>query len=426
MKQRSYSEWRFLGFAAVAMMLAVALFLAAGALAQQGRVLEPVREVPRAAAPGGGNWRLLDPLRYENLSIFPVVARQQFDTAGFLTLDEGLASGEVLVTERGSEEIRRSRGPDASGRGAHPTFPLDGPHVEGGVQSVEQHRRRQDAGATVNTLVLVNRSKRPLLLLAGEVVTGGKQDRIIGKDRIVPPGAEPLPLDVFCVERGRWSAGNAFKASNLMAHPSVREKAAVAKKQGEVWDAVRRGSTSDQAREYAFESRSAAGAALPTAPRMSTEALNTVIIDEARSESYARVYQSPTVVATVDSFAAEVERRFRDATKEQRVVGVVVAYGGEVAWSDVFASDALFRRYWPKLLRSYVVEAVARPRLQEKASLADAQRFLAPLEGREQIETEPGVYRWREITEGRLAQIEIESLLGKAFVLHRVKVQRAS
>ncbi|MGH9817594.1 MAG: ARPP-1 family domain-containing protein, partial [Candidatus Acidiferrales bacterium] len=317
MKQRSYSEWRFLGFAAVAMMLAVALFLAAGALAQQGRVLEPVREVPRAAAPGGGNWRLLDPLRYENLSIFPVVARQQFDTAGFLTLDEGLASGEVLVTERGSEEIRRSRGPDASGRGAHPTFPLDGPHVEGGVQSVEQHRRRQDAGATVNTLVLVNRSKRPLLLLAGEVVTGGKQDRIIGKDRIVPPGAEPLPLDVFCVERGRWSAGNAFKASNLMAHPSVREKAAVAKKQGEVWDAVRRGSTSDQAREYAFESRSAAGAALPTAPRMSTEALNTVIIDEARSESYARVYQSPTVVATVDSFAAEVERRFRDATKEQ-------------------------------------------------------------------------------------------------------------
>lgn len=403
MRQRAYSDWRFLGFAAVAMVLAVALFLVAGALAQQGRVLEPVRELPQATAPGGGNWDVLDAVRYENLSVFPVVARQQFDTAGFLTLDEGLASGEVMVTERGSEELRRSRG-------AHPTYPVDGPHVQ-----VRQ------TGATVNTLVLVNRSKRPLLLLAGEVVTGGKQDRIIGKDRIVPPGAEPLPLDVFCVERGRWSAGNAFKASNLMAHPSVREKAAVAKKQGEVWDAVRRGSTSDQAAADALVTLPPAAA-----PRMSADAVGRVIENEARSESYARVYQSPTVVATVDSFAAEVERRFREATKGQRVVGVVVAYGGEVAWSDIFASDGLFRRYWPKLLRSYVVEAVARPRLQEKASLADAQRFLAPLEGREQIETEPGVYRWREITEGRLAQIEIESLLGKAFTLHRVKVQRTS
>jgi len=33
----------------------------------------------------------------------------------------------------------------------------------------------------VNRLVLVNNSKRPLLLLAGEIVTGGKQDRVIGK-----------------------------------------------------------------------------------------------------------------------------------------------------------------------------------------------------------------------------------------------------
>ncbi len=402
MKQRSYSEWRFLGFATAAMVLAVALFLAAAALAQQGRVLDPVREVPRAAAPGG-EWDVLDAVRYENLSVFPVVARQQFDTAGFLTLDEGLASGEVLVTERGSEELRRTRG-------AHPTYP---PHVQ-----VRQ------SGATVNTLVLVNRSKRPLLLLAGEVVTGGKQDRVIGKDRIVPPGADPLPLDVFCVERGRWSAGNAFKAANLMAHPSVRERAAVAKDQSQVWDAVRRGSTSDQARDYAYSAP--AGTPPAAAPRMSAEGLGRVIESEARSESYARVYQSPTVVATVDSFAAEVERRFREATKGERVVGVVVAYGGEVAWSDVFASDALFRRYWPKLLRSYVVEAVARPRLQEKATLADAQRFLAPLQGHEQIETEPGVYRWREITEGRQAQIEIESLLGKAFVLHRVKVHRTT
>jgi len=60
-----------------------------------------------------------------------------------------------------------------------------------------------------------------------------------------------------------------------------------------------------------------------------------------------------------------VQRRFSQATsglKNERVVGVVVAYGGEVAWSDIFASGDLFDQYWRKLLRSYAVEALTRPR----------------------------------------------------------------
>jgi hypothetical protein len=374
----------------------------------QRRVLEPVRqdEPARPRPVAGGDWEILPPVRYENLSVFPVVARAEFDTAGFLTLDEGLASGEVLVTERGSAELRRDRDPMV-----YPT----------------QSRRVQapQGGATVNTLVLVNRSKRPLLLLAGEVVTGGKQDRVIGKDRIVPPGAAPLPLDVFCVERGRWSAGSEFKAANLMAHPSVREKAAVAKDQSQVWGAVRSGSTSQQTRDYAVAER-AGSAPAAEAPRISREAVTRVMTEEAQSESYDRVYKSQTVRASVESFSAEVERRFREATRGQRVVGVVVAYSGEVAWSDTFASQALFQRYWAKLLRSYVVEALARPNYRERATVADAARFLEPLDGREQIETEPGVYRWREISAGRLAQIEIESLLDKVFTLHRVKVLKTS
>ena len=53
-------------------------------------------------------------------------------------------------------------------------------------------------------MVLVNNSKRPLILLAGEIVTGGKQDRVIGKDRIIPAESDPIDLGVFCVEPGRW------------------------------------------------------------------------------------------------------------------------------------------------------------------------------------------------------------------------------
>ena len=108
------------------------------------------------------------------------------------------------------------------------------------------------------------------------------------------------------------------------------------------------------------------------------------------------------------------------------MVGVVVAYGGEVAWADAFASGALFEKYWPKLLRSYVVEALTRPQSQERATLDDAQDFLQPLEGRVSEESEPGVYRWRQITQGRYAEIALDALQPKVATLHWVKIQRTS
>lgn len=337
-----------------------------------------------------GDWRLLEPVTYENISIFPVVASRGQDTAAFLTLDEGLSTGDVIVSEQGATGLVRNR----DGR---PTTP-------------------QYTGASVNQLVLVNRSKRPLLLLAGELVSGGKQDRIIGKDRIVAPGADPLPLDVFCVEHGRWSSGAQFSASKTIVHPSVREKAAVAQDQQEVWGAVRSGTT-------------AAKAASAPAPRMPEAVIASTIASDAHSEAYEKIYQSRAVGGSIDSFVEEVQRRFSHATsglQGERVVGVVVAYGGEVAWSDIFASGDLFDHYWSKLLRSYAVEALARPTLREMASSEGAREFLRSLNGREIQESEPGVYRWREITEGQLALIELDALQPKLMTLHRLLLHRTS
>src|SRR6266513_1411909 len=109
-------------------------------------------------------------------------------------------------------------------------------------------REQRGDGAQVNRLVLVNNSKKPLLLLAGEIVTGGKQDRIIGKDRLVPAESDPIDLSVICVEPGRWVAASGnynFKAPVAMGaamggmvQPSVRSKAMSDKDQHKVWDEV--------------------------------------------------------------------------------------------------------------------------------------------------------------------------------------------
>ena len=345
-----------------------------------------------------GDWRLLDPVTYENISIFPVVSATEHDTSTFLTLEEGLSSGEVIVSEQGGQGLARTR----DGR------PIPVPAY--------------NSTPSVNQLVLINHSKRPLLLLAGELVSGGKQDRIIGKDRIVAPGAEPLPLDVFCVEHGRWSSGSAFTSAKIMVHPSVREQAAVKQSQTQVWASVTAGTT-------AAAPAARAGVPAPAPPELSADAISEVVAEAAPTQSYDKIYTRSRVGASVDSFVDEVQRRFHRATsglKGQRVVGVVVAYGGEVAWSDIFASGDLFDHYWSKLLRSYAVEALARPALRETADRDDARELLRRLNGMEREESEPGVYRWMETTEGRYSQIELEALQPKPLIVHRLFLHHTS
>jgi hypothetical protein len=378
-------------------VIATGLLSITGSLAFVGAAHTP--PVPAPPSPEG-TWRLLDPVTYENISIFPVVTTSTENTSAFLTLDEGLSSGDVIISEQGSGAMIRNR---------------DSRHL----RPIPNYNTQANSSASVNQLVLINRGKRPVILLAGELVSGGKQDRIIAKDRIVAPGSDPLPLDVFCVEHGRWSSGSQFTQSKTIVHPSVREQAAVEQSQNDVWASVTRGSMAKS---------TSADAAAPR-PALSPEALSATLSAEAPTQSYDKIYKSQRVGGSIDSFVDVVQRRFAKATsnlKSERVVGVVIAYGGEVAWSDIFASPGLFDQYWPKLLRSYAVEALARPTLREAASTDEAREFLRHLNGRETQESEPGVYRWREITEGPLALIELEALQPKAITLHRLLLHRTS
>ena len=267
----------FLALAVVVMV--VGLVAVNQRQAQAGEVAPP---------PG---YKVLEPIRHGNLTVFPVVAGKSYPTGEFMTLDEGLRSGDVVVSD----------------------------------------------GAQVNRLVLVNNSKRPLLLLAGEIVTGGKQDRVIGKDRIVPAESDPVDLSVFCVEPGRWiAASEHFGASEamygaavggrsqnapapmaMMAQPSVRAKAMADKNQNEVWAEVRK-----QQQAVSVEVAAAA-------PAVATEV--------GRTSSYARVMENEEVKKQVDSVAKPIEQNYQSLIRQLRdrnAVGVdgLAASGGTHSW----------------------------------------------------------------------------------------------
>src|SRR5579862_5883175 len=351
-----------------------------------------------AAAPG---YKVLEPIRHGNLTVFPVVAATLYTTSEFLALDEGLRSGEVVVTEAGSVQgLIRRQSPNAI----------------------------RHAGAQVNRLVLVNNSKRPLLLLAGEIVTGGKQDRVIGKDRIVPPESDPVDLSVFCVEPGRWVAtsehfgaseamygktvggpvhGSAPAPMAIMAQPSVRAKAMADKDQHEVWNEVNK--------QKAAMTVEVAG----VAPQVQTEM--------AQTSSYAKVNENAEVKKQVEAVAKPIEQSYQSLIaqlRDRNAVGVVVAVNGRVIWADMFASGDLLAKYWPKLVRSYASEAIVTRAKSIEITEKQAQAFLADMEGRkETIENEPGVYRHTEVTGDGFKAFALTSLLPRTgFDVHIAKM----
>lgn len=246
---------------------------------------QAVATPPAGPAALGAHKQILAPLAYKNLTLVPVVSTAPVPASGYLVLDEGMKSGKVAVIETAD-------------------------------------------GGTVNELVLENRSSEPLFLLAGEVVIGGKQDRIIGKDTVIPPRTTQK-IPVFCVEHGRWSGRKAdFSTAQTLAHTALRKKAKYGT-QSEVWQEV-----------------------------SSKNAKRRVQND---TQTYRRVAMDPAVEGSIADYEAHFSRALASLAPRRDLVGFVVALNGEVVAIETFGSPALFRKLEHKLLRSYYVEAVDGP-----------------------------------------------------------------
>lgn len=346
-------------------------------------------------APLRPEWRLGSPLTHSNLTVFPVLADASTAGADLITLDEGLRTGKVIITELG-----------ANGR------------------SRTINRRRISDDAEVNRLALTNKSGKALVLIAGEMIVGGKQDRIVGHDCIIEASNIPVPLDVFCVEHGRWSGSAAFgegvtagRASGHgrglgsgsgtgtgpgsrgsmgepvsivapMAVPNIREKAQASKSQGEVWTAV----------------------------------ANTVARNFTTTETgnLTSVYKDKRVNTKLGGY----ERAFRYRLAGANIVGVVVAVGDKIISADVFANHSLFRAYWPKMLKSYALEAVSAATVSAKqVSRTDAEVFLARVQG-DSTESREAAYRLAENQSSAHASFELEDTRKTPTLIHFNRVAK--
>ena len=409
----------FLGFLG-AVLVALAAFQHLSGVKAAGGPAQPAGSPSRVPTP---HYQVLDPIASGNLLLFPVVRADQKSVAEtpFVTLDEGLKNGEVEVTEAG-----RARGLVRPRNGVIGVPPYNnGQHIERPPTPRAEPEEQNARGDEVNTLVLVNHSKRPLLLLAGEIVTGGKQDRIVAKDRIVPADADPIDLSVFCIEPGRWTessstfgASSKSSARSMMVQPAVRERAMAEQDQQQVWDSV----------HGAISQMEVAAAPVGSGASSSGRSYSRAV---GGTTSYAKVMQSDAVSEKVDEAAAPVMQAREQVLaklRDEHAIGVVVAVRGEIIWADLFANTDLLSRYWTKLVRSYAAESLTEGEDHAAPGVADAQHFLdGPVSGSETSDSEVGVYRYRELTSGGTETFVLESLLpGTGYDVHISKMKLRS
>lgn len=135
------------------------------------------------------------------------------------------------------EKIHVGRG---TTRGALGVFPIWGETEVAREYSTALSAGRviEKAEPDVTTLLVSNTADHPLLLLEGQVLVGGWQNRMVTRSLIVEPHNE-LAVDVVCVEAGRWSGERRHADSHRRATTRVQAGVrAGGDRQNEVWKRV--------------------------------------------------------------------------------------------------------------------------------------------------------------------------------------------
>lgn len=303
--------------------------------------------------------------RVENMAVYPITMATQEDLGPVISLEEALAKGTAEVREVGGDNDAQPRERQVPRQRGHRTPNLRNTDNNTNNNDDEQLQVQSNSGggATVNTLVIENKGDVPVFVLAGTVVKGGKQDRQIGQDFVVD-AKKTVPVDAFCVERGRWdgnrnglSTSGKFEAAQTLATSKVRAAGQHKKNQGEVWSEV--------------------------------SVANKAHAKEASSDTLLATLDDKEIAGRTEALAKQIEAVLAAGPKGQ-VVGFAYAIDGKVRGARWFASSALFELYRSKLVRTAAVDALtaeAVAKAQKSATFAgtwpegkDVATFIADIE----------------------------------------------
>jgi hypothetical protein len=245
--------------------------------------------------------RLGEPITYQNLTIYPLRGSIPAKPSNLVTLQDAMAARLVRVHETGD----------------------------------------------VNSLQVENLSDKEIFIQAGDIVKGGKQDRVLSVDLVLPPKSGKVALDAFCVEQGRWSgrggeASDAF-GSSTTALPSKSIKLATRPQSGGGGRNTGRPQQQVWAGVQETQRKLADNVGAPVAAKPSPTSLQLTMEND-----------------TLKAKTAAYEKAFADMLRSTPdAVGYVMAINGKINSADIYDSPVLFQRMWPKLLNAAAIEALS-------------------------------------------------------------------
>ena len=211
---------------------------------------------------------------------------------------------------------------------AEPDYLLAEDAIQSGVARITELPN----GGSVPELQFENKSSKPVLLLDGEELIGAKQNRTLNLTILAPPQSVTV-IPVSCVEAGRWHPeSDAFRSAPHFMYSKARARKAQQVTECMSFMGARR---SDQA-----------------------EVWNEIAGKGSRMNA-----SSPTqaMAAVYESHSSSTEEYVRAFECLPRQAGVIFAISGKTTGLDLFDHPQTFRRVFPKLLRSYALDAIETP-----------------------------------------------------------------
>jgi hypothetical protein len=274
-----------------------------------------------AAEQAGGETRISGPVVHENLAVYLIHGPSR-DGPVPLTLQEALEARRVEVRETGQ----------------------------------------------VNTLEVENVGDDAVFVQSGDIVKGGRQDRVLMVSLILPPHSGVIPIASFCVEQGRWSERAGEDASKFnsaaAALPSRVGKLALAG--ASATGAARASGAGGPGDRVAGRERNPRGE--PTQARQQQVWREVDAIQQKLTRSLAAPVAAAKSRTSLqlslendklrEAEAAYVQALAPAGEGDADVVGYAIAVNGKVMSADVYPSNGLFRKLWRKQLRAAIAEAI--------------------------------------------------------------------
>lgn len=265
--------------------------------------------------------------------------------------------------------LARAEGIQISGPVVHENLAIyfvHGPSASGAVPLTLQEAMAKGTvkvheTGQVNELTVQNLGDEEVFVQSGDIVKGGRQDRVLMVSLLLPPRSGMIPIASFCVEHGRWTArggedSRTFSSSNS-AVPSKTARLAIAApppapsppdptsgtrpvrgyvpmgdRQNRVWDSV-----------ASTQAKLSQNLATPVAAPTSATSLQLSLENEK-----LKAAQAAFIAALLPA-----------GEKDGDIVGYVFAINGKLNSADIYPSNAMFRKMWAKLLSANVTEAIA-------------------------------------------------------------------